>query len=78
MKFWSGVCKVIAWVWLTIASIFILIGIVGVWMKDGFSGVQHLLSPFNVINWLVTMITLAPGFLLILLSEKLNQRARSK
>jgi len=76
MKFWATVCKVFGYVWLTLAGILILIGIVGVWMKEGFSGVQELLSPFNIANWLVTIVTLAPGVGLLMLSERLEQRAR--
>jgi hypothetical protein len=63
-------------VWLILAGLLILAGIIGVWMKDGFSGVQHFLSPFNVVNWVVTVITLAPGIGLFMLSEKLQSKPR--
>lgn len=43
-------------------------------MSEGFSGVQKLLSPFNVINYLSIMITIAPGIGLIMLSEKLSNK----
>ncbi|WP_157046194.1 hypothetical protein [Geotalea uraniireducens] len=45
-------------------------------MKEGFSGVQNLLSPFNVANYIVTIITLAPGIGLLMLSEKLQNKAK--
>ena len=63
------------YVWLVLASIFILIGISGVWMKSGFSGVQELLSPFNIVNWLVTMATLAPGIGALMWADKLQANA---
>jgi len=47
-------------------------------MKDGFSGVQDLLSPFNVANWIVTVVTLAPGIGLLMLSEKLQNKIQAE
>ena len=44
-----------------LAGLLILVGIIGMWMKEGFSGVQELLSPFNVINYIAMIITVAPG-----------------
>lgn len=76
MKFLVIFCKVLGYVWLIIAGIAIFIGIVGVWIKNGFSGVYELLSPFNIANWLITVITLAPGIGLLMLSDKLKQRIK--
>lgn len=78
MKFWAIVCKVLGYIWLVLAGLLILVGIAGVWMKERFSGVQDLLSPFNVANYIVTIITLAPGIGLLMLSNKLQDKARSK
>ncbi|MCP4374496.1 MAG: hypothetical protein GY797_41300 [Deltaproteobacteria bacterium] len=75
MKFWATFCKVVGYVWLVLAGLLILAGITGVWMKEGFSGVQTLLNPFNVINYIATVITLAPGIGLLILSEKLHRKA---
>ena len=74
MKFWATACKVFGYIWLILASLLILSGIIGVWMKEGFSGVQELLSPFNIVNWIVTLITLAPGLVLLKLAEKLKNK----
>lgn len=76
MKFWATVCKVLGYIWLVLAGGLILIGTLGVWLKEGFSGVQELLSPFNIANWLLTVITLAPGIGLLMLSEKLEKKGR--
>lgn len=76
MKFWETTCKVLGYIWLVLAGLLILAGIMGVWMKDGFSGVQYLLSPFNVANYIVTAITLAPGIGLLTLSDKLRSKAQ--
>ena len=77
MRFWATVSKVLGYIWLVLAGLLILAGIVGVWMKEGFSGVQDLLSPFNVANYIVTIITLAPGIGLLILSEKLQSKAQT-
>lgn len=75
MKFWATTCEVIGYIWLVLAGLLIFAGIIGVWMNEGFSGVQDLLSPFNVENYIVTAITLAPGIGLLMLSDKLQSKA---
>lgn len=74
MKIWIRVLKGLGYVWLTLAVILIAVGIVGVWMTRGFSGVQELLSPWNIVNWLVTVITLAPGFAALMWAGKLQAK----
>lgn len=74
MNIWIKILRWFGYAWLVLASIFILIGIYGVWMKSGFWGVQKLLSPFNIINWLVTMITLAPGIGALIWADKLQTK----
>lgn len=46
-------------------------------MQDGFSGVLDLLSPFNVVNLVVTFLTIAPGLLLLWASDKIARRPNS-
>lgn len=75
MKLWIFLLKVFGCIWLTAAAILILVGIAGVWMKGGFSAVQEVLSPFNVVNWIVTAITLAPGLGALMWAEKLNAKS---
>ncbi|MDP2630748.1 MAG: hypothetical protein Q8P56_05050 [Candidatus Uhrbacteria bacterium] len=74
MKVWIVVLKVFGYIWLTGAVLLILAGIAGTWMKGGFSAVQDLLSPFNVANWVVTVITLAPGLGALAWAEKLKTK----
>jgi len=61
VKVWVVVLKIFGYAWVVVGVIAIAIGIAGVWMKGGFSAVQDLMSPFNVLNWVVTAITLGPG-----------------
>jgi hypothetical protein len=74
MKVWIVVLKVFGYIWITLGVVLILIGIVGTWMKGGFSAVQGLMSPFNVINWLFMVITLAPGLGALIWAEKLKNK----
>ena len=76
MRFWFVICKTLGYVWLFLAGAVILVGIAGVWMKEGLSAVQALLSPFNIWNWLATVITLAPGIGLLMLADKLQAKQR--
>ncbi len=69
MQFWAAYCKVLGKVWLAVTGFLILAGIASVWMKEGFSGVQELLSPFNAVNYIAMAIVLIPGIILLKLSE---------
>jgi hypothetical protein len=68
--------RVFGYVWLILACLLILIGIGGVWMKEGFGGVQELLSPFNLANWFVTVLTLAPGIAALMWANRIAARRR--
>ena len=74
MRIWIIVLKIFGYTWLVLAGLVITAGIIGVWIKEGFSGVQNLLSPFNVINYIVTLVTLAPGLGAIILAKKLEEK----
>jgi hypothetical protein len=50
VRVWIAVLRVFGYLWLITAGLLIAFGIVGVWMKTGFSGVQELLSPFNLLG----------------------------
>ncbi len=78
MKFWATYCKVLGYIWLVVTGLMILVGIAGVWMKEGFSGVQDLLSPFNVVNYIAMVIVLVPGIGLLKLSGKLQSKVQTR
>lgn len=73
----AKIVKIIGYVLTGIAVALIGIGILSTWWFRGFGAVQELFSPFNVVNYLVTIVTLAPGFSLIWLAEKLELRAKA-
>lgn len=77
MKTWATILKVFGYIWCVLAGLLILAGIVGVWMSKGFSGIQRLLSPFNISNWFVTIITLTPGIGALVLADKIKEKLNS-
>jgi hypothetical protein len=74
MKLLATVLKVLGYVWLVLAGIVVVASLGMIWWKEGFSRLQEILSPFNVVNWVVTMITLAPGYGLLFLADKLKAK----
>ncbi len=78
MKFWVTYCKVLGYIWLVVTGLLILVGIAGVWMKEGFSGVQDLLSPSNVVNYIAMVIALIPGIILLKLSASLQRKVETR
>ena len=74
MKVWIVVLKIFGYIWVTLGIVLILIGIAGTWMKGGFSAVQELMSPFNVVNWVVMVITLAPGLGALAWAKNLTEK----
>lgn len=74
MKLWIKALKVFGYIWVALAVILIFIGLAGVWMKGGFSAVQEIMSPFNILNWAVMIITLAPGIAALMWAEKLSKK----
>ncbi len=56
----------------TALSVYIEVQTSGLWA--GIAHLQMLLNPFNVINFIAVVATLAPGLLLLYLGEKLKKR----
>jgi hypothetical protein len=44
-----------------------------IWVREGFGAVQQVLSPFNVLNFIVVFVTLLPGIGARLLADQLAQ-----
>jgi len=78
MRFLATFFQVLGYLWLAVAGVVIVMGIIGVEIKGGFSAVQKLLSPFNLSNLVVTLITLAPGIGLLIIADILRQKIKSK
>jgi len=78
MRYLATFFQVLGYLWLAVAGVVIVMGIIGVEIKGGFSPVQKLLSPFNLPDLVVTLITLAPGIGLLILADIFRQKAKSK
>ncbi|MBT5306737.1 MAG: hypothetical protein HOL31_16845 [Candidatus Scalindua sp.] len=59
-------------------GLLILVGISNVWIKDGFSGVQDLLSLSNAVNYIAMAIAVIPGIVLLKLSENLRSKVKTR
>ena len=66
----TNVIRILGYVLLAAGVGLILMGILGTWMSRGFGAVQDLLSPFNISNWITMILTLAPGFLLLMWADR--------
>ncbi|MCP4297961.1 MAG: hypothetical protein GY786_20425 [Proteobacteria bacterium] len=78
MQFWATYCKVLGYVWLVATGLLILLGISNVWMKEGFTGVQDLLSPYNAVNYIAMVIVVVPGIVLLKLSENFRNKLQTE
>jgi hypothetical protein len=50
-------------------------GLFGIYLEVGFSGMIELLGPLDVGDFLATVMALAPGYLLLRLANWLEKRA---
>lgn len=62
----------LGWILLVAGAGLIVVGLAGIAMTDGVWAALQTLSPFNIANFVVTVITLAPGILLITWGQKLS------
>jgi uncharacterized transporter YbjL len=78
MRYLATFFQVLGYLWLAVVGVVIFMGFIGVGIKSGFSVVEKLLSPFNLPNLVVTLITLAPGIGLLIIADMLRQKIKSK
>jgi hypothetical protein len=73
----SLVIKLLGYVLLISGIGAIAIGYIGIVMKDGFGALMDILSPFNVWNYISVIVTLAPGILLLMWSNRIDRKRNS-
>ena len=78
MQFWATYCKVLGYIWLVVTGFIIVVGIMGIWTREGFSGVQDHMSPFNMVNYIAKIIAIIPGFFLLKLSKSLQRKVQTR
>lgn len=74
MKILIRLLRGFAKVWFVLAGLFIAANLILVWYHEGFSRVQEIMSPFNIWNFIMVMITLAPGIGAELLADHLEKK----
>lgn len=67
--------RVVGTVYLVLAALFIAANYALIWWFQGFWKLTEIVSPFNVINWLVTLVTVAPGLLLLAWAGRRERKA---
>ena len=68
--------KAVGCVWCTLVALVIVISIIGVWMSEGFSGVQRVMSPFDVWNFVAMAVIMAPGAAALYWADRIKERLR--
>jgi len=66
----SKIFKIIGYSWIYLNIGIFFYSIANIWIHSGFAKVQYILSPFNISNYVVTIVVFSPGFLFLWLSEK--------
>lgn len=66
--------KFLGYVLLAIGAAVVLAGLVGIWTTDGWRAALETVNPWNLWNFIATVVVLAPGILLIQWGEKLSAR----
>ena len=62
-----------AYVWATLAVLLIVIGLIGIWMTDGFWKVQEIFSPNNIVNNLVMLAAFLPAIAAFAAARKVEK-----
>lgn len=69
---------IVGYGWTGIAAALILIGYAMIWINRGFGALAEILSPFNVVNFVAVLVTLAPGLLAIHYGRKIANKKINK
>ena len=72
------ILKIIADIYLALFAVFWFYCMVNIFLDKGFSGIQKILSPFNISNIIVTVIFLFPYFILIMIADKVKAKEINK
>ena len=70
----AKIVTLVGWVLLLAGVGLLIVGYSGVAMSDGVWAALQMANPFNIANFVVTVISLAPGILLITWGRKLSDK----
>ena len=68
------VLRIVANIWIYAIGILIVICGIFILINQGFVVFRQTFSPFNIINWLVVLISFSPGIGALKLAERLEKR----
>lgn len=71
------VLRIVGLVWCYAVAAIIVACIVVIARRDGLGAAIDVLSPFNVANFIVTVVSLAPGLLCLWGADRMQQRRRT-
>lgn len=72
----SRILRVLGYILLVAGCGLILMGSIGTLLTEGWRAFLWLFSPFNWTNFLVMLLTLAPGFLCLKIANKLSFKTK--
>lgn len=70
----SKVLQVVGVAWLIVAGLVIVLGYGMVLWQQGFWALAEMLSPWNIINYVVVMVTLAPGVAILMVADRMKAK----
>lgn len=78
MRIAANILKWFGRIWLAGAVIFICLNYVMIFKTEGLKSVFELLSPFSILNWMITLITLLPGIIALIISKRILKPEAAK
>lgn len=69
------VLKVAGVIWCSLVASLIVASLCMILLNKGVSELWAIMSPFNVLNYVVMFISFAPGFLMLWGSDKISGKA---
>ena len=74
MKTFGKIIRVLGIGYCILAGLFVMANLVFIFMNEGWSKIQEIMNPFNLINFVVMIITFAPGYGLMVWSDKIEEK----
>jgi len=66
--------NILGYVWLALTFAAVAIGSLAILIQDGLMEFLWLFSPFNIWNYLLIILMAAPGFGLLMIADKLEEK----
>lgn len=79
MRALSIACRILGHIWMAAFALVFVVSVVGMFVTApslyaGWQRVATTLSPFNIVNWIATVVLLLPGIGLYMASESLAKK----